>query len=144
MPPKKELRKIKLMILGGQATPSPPVGPALGQHGVNIGEFCKDFNGKTQNQAGTILPVEVTVYADRTFTYIIKIPPVSELLKKAANIIKGSGTPAREQVGSVTMAQVREIAQKKLSDLNTESVESAVRTVLGTAKSMGIDIVGGA
>ena len=142
MPPKKELRKIKLMIPGGQASPSPPVGPALGQHGVNIGEFVKDFNSKTQKESGTILPVEVTVYSDRSFTYVVKVPPVSELLKKAANIIKGSALPVREKVGTVTMAQVRDIAQRKLPDLNTDSVESAMRTVAGTAKSMGITVEG--
>lgn len=140
MAPKKEMRRIKLMITGGQATPSPPVGPALGQHGVNIGEFCKDFNSKTQSQAGTILPVVISVYTDRSFSYIIRIPPVSELLKKAANVIKGSQSPAKEKVGTVTQAQVREIAEKKLPDLNTANLESAVRMVAGTARSMGIEV----
>jgi len=133
--------KIKLQVPAGKANPAPPVGPALGQHGVNIMEFCKQFNAKTQKMGETIVPVIITVYADRSFTFITKTPPAAELLKKAAGIIKGSGTPNKEKVGKVTRAQIKEIAQTKLPDLNATTVESAMRMIEGSAKSMGLDIV---
>ncbi len=138
---KKIVGMVKLQIPGGQANPSPPVGPALGQHGVNIMEFCKSFNAQTKNQEGTIIPVVITIFADRSFSFIMKTPPAAVLLKKAAGIVKGSGVPNRTKVGQVTRAQVREIAQTKLPDLNTTTLESAIRTVEGTARSMGIEIV---
>jgi large subunit ribosomal protein L11 len=138
---KKIVAMIKLQIQGGQATPSPPVGPALGQHGVNIMEFCKAFNAQTKGQEGTIIPVVITVYADRSFSFITKTPPASILLKKAAQIAKGSGEPNREKVGSVTIEQVREIAQLKMPDLNAYDIEGAIRIIEGTAKSMGIEII---
>ncbi|MCZ7584592.1 MAG: 50S ribosomal protein L11 [Deltaproteobacteria bacterium] len=138
---KKVVGQIKLQVPAGKATPSPPVGPALGQHGVNIMEFCKQFNAQTANQEGMIIPVIITVYADRSFTFIRKSPPAAVLLKKAANIAKGSGVPNREKVGRVTMAQVREIAQVKMADLNTENVDQAARIVAGTARSMGLDVI---
>ncbi len=131
---------VKLQIPAGQANPAPPVGPALGQHGVNIPEFCKQFNAKTQNQEGLIIPVVITVYHDRSFTFVTKTPPAAVLLKKAAGLAKGSGVPNRTKVGKVTEAQVREIAQKKMTDLNAASVEAAERMVRGTARSMGIEI----
>ncbi len=137
---KKVIGFIKLQLPGGQATPAPPVGPALGQHGLNIMDFCKAFNARTQKQAGIIIPVEITVYADRTYSFITKTPPVSFLLKQAAGIPKGSGIPNREKVGTVTTAQVEEIAKTKLPDLNTDSLDAAMRTVLGTARSMGIEV----
>lgn len=140
---KKVVAMVKLQIQAGQANPSPPVGPALGQHGVNIMEFCKAFNAQTKNMEGTIIPVVITIYADRSFSFITKTPPAAVLLKKAAGIIKGSGEPNRNKVGQVTRAQVKEIAQTKLPDLNTTSLESAVRTVEGAARSMGIEIVEG-
>jgi large subunit ribosomal protein L11 len=140
---KKVIGMVKLQIPGGQANPSPPVGPALGQHGVNIMEFCKAFNAQTKNQEGTIIPVLITIYADRSFSFITKTPPAAVLLKKAAGIIKGSGVPNRNKVGQVTRAQVREIAQQKLPDLNAASLEAAMLTVEGTARSMGIDVVEG-
>jgi len=140
---KKVVGMVKLQIPAGQANPSPPVGPALGQHGVNIMEFCKAFNALTKNMEGTIIPVVITIYADRSFSFITKTPPAAVLLKKAAGIIKGSGEPNRNKVGQVTRAQVKEIAQTKLPDLNTTSLESAVRTVEGAARSMGIEIVEG-
>jgi large subunit ribosomal protein L11 len=138
---KKVIGMIKLQIPAGQATPSPPVGPALGQHGVNIMEFCKAFNAKTQGQEGMIIPAVVTVYADRSFTFVTKTPPASVLLKKAAQIAKGSGQPNREKVGRVTRSQIREIAETKLPDLNTDDLDKAVAIVMGTARSMGIEIV---
>ncbi len=138
---KKIIGMVKLQIPGGQANPSPPVGPALGQHGVNIMEFCKSFNAQTKNQEGTIIPVVITIFADRSFSFITKTPPAAVLLKKAAGIVKGSGVPNRTKVGQVTRAQVREIAQTKLPDLNTTTLESAIQTVEGTARSMGIDII---
>lgn len=138
---KPVLAKIKLQCPGGQATPAPPVGPALGQHGVNIGEFVRKFNDKTKDAAGIIIPVEITVYRDRSFDFITKSPPASVLLKKAAGIAKGSGVPNKEKVAKVTRAQVREIAKTKMKDLNSASVETAERVVAGTARSMGIDIV---
>ena len=140
---KKIVGMVKLQIPAGQANPSPPVGPALGQHGVNIMEFCKAFNAQTKNQEGTIIPVVITIYADRSFSFLTKTPPAAVLLKKAAGIIKGSGEPNRTKVGQVTRAQVKEIAQTKLPDLNTTRLESAVRTVEGAARSMGIEIIEG-
>ncbi len=138
---KKVIGMVKLQIPGGQANPSPPVGPALGQHGVNIMEFCKSFNAQTKNQEGTIIPVVITIFADRSFSFITKTPPAAVLLKKAAGIVKGSGVPNRTKVGQVSRAQVREIAQTKLPDLNTTTLEAAIQTVEGTARSMGIDII---
>lgn len=140
---KKIISMVKLQIPGGQANPSPPVGPALGQHGVNIMEFCKAFNAQTKNQEGTIIPVVITIYADRSFSFITKTPPAAVLLKKAAGIVKGSGEPNRTKVGQVTRTQVKEIAQTKLPDLNAASLEAAVLTIEGTARSMGIDIMEG-
>ena len=137
-PKKKVLTNIKLQIPGGNATPAPPVGPALGQHGVNIMEFCKAFNAKTQKQAGVIIPVVLTVYADRSFTFITKTPPAAVLLKPAAGLAKASGEPNKNQVGKVTMAQVEEIAKTKMPDLNASSLETAVLMIRGTARSMGI------
>lgn len=135
----KEVRaKIKLQINAGQATPAPPVGPALGQHGVNIGQFVKEYNDRTRDQMGTVVPVEITIYKDRTFSFITKTPPASVLLKKAAAIAKGSGTPNTEKVGTVTRDQIREIAALKLKDLNTNDVEAAAHMIEGTARSMGI------
>ena len=139
---KKEIGFIKLQIPAGKANPAPPVGPALGQHGVNIMEFCKTFNAKTQEQMGKIIPVEITVYSDRTFTFITKTPPAPSLILEAAGIDKGSGEPNREKVGSITSAQVREIAKIKMPDLNASDVDSAMRMVAGTARSMGIVVEG--
>jgi large subunit ribosomal protein L11 len=141
-PKKRILTQIKLQIAGGNATPAPPVGPALGQHGVNIMEFCKAFNAKTQSQAGTIIPVVLTVYADRSFTFITKTPPAAVLLKQAAGLAKGSGEPNRNKVGKVTSAQVRQIAETKMPDLNASSIEMAMLMIEGTARSMGIEIEG--
>lgn len=137
---KKIVGLVKLQIPAGNATPAPPVGPALGQAGVNIMEFCKTFNARTQKDAGLIIPVIITVYADKSFTFITKTPPASVLLKKAAGIEKGSGEPNRVKVGRVTKNQVREIAQMKVQDLNANSVEAAMQIVAGTARSMGIEI----
>ena len=137
---KKVVGQIKLQIPAGQANPSPPVGPALGQHGVNIMEFCKAFNAKTQEQAGLIIPVVITVYADRSFTFITKTPPAAVLLLRAAKLQKGSGVPNKDKVGKVTKDQVLEIARLKMPDLNAFSEEAAVRTIEGTARSMGIEI----
>jgi large subunit ribosomal protein L11 len=141
---KKVTGLIKLQVPAGKANPSPPVGPALGQHGVNIMEFCKSFNAKTQAQAkdDLIIPVVITVYNDRSFTFITKTPPAAILLKKAAGIEKGSGEPNKNKVGKVTKKQVREIAQLKLPDLNTTNLDSAIRTIEGAARSMGLEIVG--
>jgi large subunit ribosomal protein L11 len=133
---------IKLHIPAGNATPAPPVGPALGQHGLNIMEFCRAYNAKTESQAGLIIPVVITVYADKTFTFITKTPPAAVLLKKAASVAKGSGEPNRNKVGKVTMAQVRDIAEQKMVDLNAKDVDGAVKMVLGTARSMGIELEG--
>ncbi len=138
---KKVVGEIKLQIPAGQANPSPPVGPALGQRGVNIMEFCKAFNAATQSQPGMIIPVVVKVYADRSFTFITKTPPASVLLKKAAGIEKGSKEPGKEKVGKVTRAQIREIGQLKMSDLTARSLEAAEKTVEGTARSLGLEIV---
>ncbi len=137
---KKEIAKIKLQIPAGAANPSPPVGPALGQHGLNIMEFCKAFNAKTQDEKGMIIPVVITAYSDRSFSFITKTPPASVLLAKAAKLQKGSGEPNRNKVGSVSMAQVEEIATLKMPDLNAASLEGAVKSILGTARSMGIDV----
>jgi large subunit ribosomal protein L11 len=139
---KKVVAEVKLQIPAGAANPSPPVGPALGQRGVNIMEFCKQFNAQTQAQQGLIIPVIITVYADRSFTFITKTPPASVLLKKAAKIEKGSGVPHKNKVGSVTKQQIKEIAQLKTPDLTAGSLEAAMRTVEGTARSMGITIEG--
>ncbi|MBI3541380.1 MAG: 50S ribosomal protein L11 [Deltaproteobacteria bacterium] len=140
-PPKKVQAQIKLQVPAGQANPAPPIGPALGQHGVNIMEFCKQFNAKTQKlEQGLVIPVVITVYADRSFTFIMKTPPVSILIKKMANLAKGSAVPNRDKVGSLTKAQVTEIAKTKLPDLNVNNLEAAIRTVEGTARSMGVDI----
>ncbi|MEW6109906.1 MAG: 50S ribosomal protein L11 [Nitrospirota bacterium] len=141
MAKKAVIAQVKLQISAGKATPAPPVGPALGPHGVNIMEFCKAFNAQTQALGDTIIPVVMTVYADRSFTFITKTPPASELLKKAAGIIKGSSTPNKDKVGKVTSTQVREIAQTKLSDLNAYSLDEAVRIIAGTARSMGVEVV---
>ena len=139
---KKITGYIKLQIPAGQATPAPPVGPALGQHGVNIMEFCKTFNARTQGQQGLIIPVVITVFSDRTFTFITKTPPAAVLLLRAAGIQKGSGVPNKNKVGKVTRAQVEEIAKTKMPDLNAASLEAAIRTVEGTARSMGLEIQG--
>jgi large subunit ribosomal protein L11 len=133
--------KIKLQVPAGKANPAPPVGPALGQHGVNIMEFCKQFNARTQKMGETIVPVIISVYSDRSFTFITKTPPAAELLKKAAGIVKGSGVPNKDKVGKVTKAQIREIAQTKLPDLNAATVESAMRMIEGSAKSMGLEVI---
>ena len=138
---KQMVAKVKLQVPAGQATPSPPVGPSLGQHGVNIMEFCKAFNAQTQGQAGMITPVVVTVYSDRSFSFITKSPPASALLKQAAGIVKGSGTPNREKIGKVTTEQMRQIAETKMVDLNATTVEAAMRIIAGTARSMGLEIV---
>ncbi len=143
-PPKKINGYVKLQIEAGKATPAPPVGPALGQAQVNIMEFCKQFNAKTQNKemAGLIIPVVITVYGDRSFSFITKTPPAAVLLKKAAGIAKGSGTPNKEKIGKVTEKQLREIATQKMPDLNAASVEAAIKSIKGTARSMGIEVVG--
>jgi large subunit ribosomal protein L11 len=137
---KKELAKIKLHLPAGKANPSPPVGPALSQHGVNIMDFCKAFNAQTQGQEGMTIPVVITVYKDRSFSYIMKTPPAAVLLKKAAGIVKGAGTAGRETVGSVTKKQVEEIATQKMEDLNANDLEGAVKIVEGTARSMGLEV----
>jgi len=138
---KKVIGSIKLQVPAGAANPSPPVGPALGQHGVNIMEFCKTFNARTQGQQGMIIPVVITVYQDRSFTFITKTPPASILLKKAAGIEKASATPGKEKLGKVTKKQVREIAELKLADLNTNDIDAAMKVIEGTARSMGMTVV---
>jgi len=138
---KKVIEVLKLQIPAGKANPSPPVGPALGQRGINIMEFCKAFNEKTKDMIGYTIPVEITVYNDRSFTFITKQPPVTDFLKKAAGITKGSSNPLKDKVGKITKAQLREIAEKKMPDLNTNDIEAAMRTIAGSAKSMGIEIV---
>ena len=138
---KKAIATIKLQVKGGQANPSPPVGPALGQHGVNIMEFCKAFNARTQNQEGVVVPVVITVYADKSFSFVTKTPPASVLLKQAANIAKGSADPLREKVATVTKDQVEEIARQKYQDLSAVDMAGAIKIVAGTARSMGINIV---
>ncbi|NLJ72791.1 MAG: 50S ribosomal protein L11 [Syntrophomonadaceae bacterium] len=138
---KRVMGKISLQIPAGKATPAPPVGPALGQYGVNIMGFCKDYNAKTANQAGFIVPVEITVYEDRSFSFELKSPPASDLLKKAINIDKGSGVPNKDKVGQVTRAKLVEIAEMKKQDLNAADVDAAIRMIEGTARSMGIEVV---
>jgi large subunit ribosomal protein L11 len=137
---KKIVAVVKLQIPAGKATPAPPVGPALGQHGVNIMEFCKTYNERTARQAGTIVPVEITIYADRTFTFVTKTPPASVLLKKAAGIETASGEPNKKKVGKVSRQQIREIAETKMPDLNARDIEAAMRMIEGTARSMGIEV----
>ena len=139
---KKVIAIIKLQCPAGQANPSPPVGPALGQHGLNIMEFCKAFNARTQDQAGLIIPAVITVYADRTFTFDLKTPPAAVLLKRAARVDKGSGEPNREKVGSVARAQLQEIAEIKMPDLNANDINAAMKIVAGTARSMGLEVEG--
>ena len=138
---KKVMANVKLQIPGGEAKPSPPVGPALGQHGVNIMEFCKAFNAQTQNQPGVIIPVQITIYQDRSFSFVLKTPPASYLLKKAARIEKGSKEPNRDKVAKLTRAQIEEIAKFKMPDLNAKDLEGAVRIISGSARSLGIEIV---
>lgn len=138
---KKVMTLIKMQVPGGQANPAPPVGPALGQHGVNIMDFCKAFNAETQQDNGTIIPVEITVYEDRSFTFITKTPPASVLIKQAINLQKGSGVPHLEKVGTITEAQVREIAEKKMRDLTANDVDAAIKIIAGTARSMGVEVV---
>ena len=143
MPPKKKLAAIiKLQIQAGAANPAPPVGPALGQHGVNIMEFCRQYNAATESQRGQIIPVEISVYEDRSFTFVTKTPPAAQLLKKAAGVDKGSGEPHVNKVGTVTMDQVREIAKTKMEDLNAKDVDNAAKIIAGTARSMGITVEG--
>jgi|SRR4051812_28484173 large subunit ribosomal protein L11 len=137
---KKVLTQIKLQVPGGAANPAPPVGPALGQHGVNIMEFCKAFNAQTQNENGTIIPVVITVFEDRSFTFITKTPPAAVLIKQAIGIEKGSGEPNRTKVGTITRAQVREIAERKMADLNANDVDQAAKIIEGTARSMGVTV----
>ena len=139
---KKVLTKIKLQIPAGQASPAPPVGPALGQHGVNIMEFCKAYNSQTEGQRGSVIPVEITVYEDRSFTFVTKTPPAAELIKKAAGVPKGSGEPHKTKVGRLTAEQVRQIAQAKMEDLNANDVDQAAKIIAGTARSMGITVEG--
>jgi len=137
---KKVRAVVKLAIMAGKANPAPPVGPALGQHGINIMAFCKEYNEKTAAQAGTIVPAEITVFEDRSFTFVLKTPPASDLLKKAAGIEKGAKSPKKEHVGTITGQQLREIAQVKLKDLNAYDVDAAMKMIAGTAKNMGIDV----
>jgi large subunit ribosomal protein L11 len=137
---KKILAKVKLQIPAGQANPAPPVGPALGQHGLNIAQFCQAFNEKTKAKMGDITPVEITIYEDRTYTFILKTPPAAELIKKAAKIPKGSGKPLTEKVGSITKAQLKEIAEIKMPDLNAHDIDAAMRIIAGTARQMGVEI----
>ncbi len=137
---KKVVATVKLQIPAGSATPAPPVGPALGQHGVNIMEFCKAFNAETKNLAGLVVPAVITIYNDRTFSYVLKSPPASILLKQAAGIAKGSPVPNREKVGKVTRAQLKDIAQRKIKDLNSETIDQAMKVIEGTARSMGITV----
>ena len=138
---KKVAGLIKLQVKGGQANPAPPIGPALGAKGVNIMEFCKQFNAKTQKEAGRVIPVEITVYSDRSFTFIMKTPPAAELIKEKAGLKKGSGEPNKTKVGKISSAQIREIAEYKLKDLNAFDVEAAMNTIAGTARSMGVEVV---
>ncbi|MCA0436710.1 MAG: 50S ribosomal protein L11 [Austwickia sp.] len=143
MPPKKKVSGyIKLQIQAGAATPAPPVGPALGQHGVNIMEFVKAYNAATENQRGNVIPVEITVYEDRSFTFVLKTPPAAEMIKKAAGVPKGSGEPHKTKVATLTQDQVREIAQQKMVDLNANDVEAAMKIIAGTARSMGVTVQG--
>ena len=140
MAPKKVMAVVKLQIKAGQATPAPPVGTALGQHGVNIMEFCRQYNEATQSQAGQVIPAELTIYEDRSFTFVTKQPPASELIKMAAGVPKGSATPNKVKVAKITESQVREIAEKKMADLNANDVEHAMRIIAGTARSMGVEV----
>lgn len=142
MPPKKVRAIIKVQIPAGQATPAPPVGPALGQHGVNIMQFVKEYNARTASLAGNVVPAEITVFEDRSFTFVVKSPPASDLLRKAAKVEKGSGDPLKEKVGAVTRQQVQDIAKMKLKDLNANDLDAATRIVEGTARSMGIEVKG--
>ena len=139
---RKVLTTIKLQAVGGQASPAPPVGPALGQHGINIMEFCKAFNAQTQQDMGTVIPVEITVYEDRSFTFVTKSPPAAVLIKQALNLEKGSGEPNREKVGQISQRQLEEIAQRKMTDLTDHDVGQAAKIIAGTARSMGVDVVG--
>ena len=139
---KKVLTTIKLQALGGAASPAPPVGPALGQHGINILEFCKAFNAQTQQDAGTVIPVVITVYEDRSFTFVTKTPPAADLIRKAIGLEKGSAEPHRNKVGRITQAQLREIAATKLADLNANDIDAAAKIIAGTARSMGVEVVG--
>ncbi len=139
---KKITGYVKLQVAAGKANPSPPVGPALGQHGLNIMQFCKEFNARTQEQAGMLIPVVITVYADRSFTFVTKTPPASDLIKKKANIKSGSGVPNRNKVAKLTKAQVQEIAEIKMPDLYAADIEAAIRTISGTCRSMGVDVIG--
>ena len=138
---KKVAGLIKLQVKGGQANPAPPIGPALGAKGVNIMEFCKQFNAKTQKEAGRVIPVEITVYSDRSFTFIMKTPPAAELIKEKAGLKKGSGEPNKNKVGKISSAQIREIAEYKMKDLNAFNVEAAMQSIAGTARSMGVEVV---
>jgi len=140
---KKVIALVKLQLQAGQATPSPPVGPALGQHGVNIMEFCKAFNERTKSQEGTVIPALITIFSDRTFTFVTKTPPASFLIKKAAKLAKGSQTPKKETVGSITSSSVREIAQLKMVDLNAKDIEGAIKIIEGSVRSMGLEVVEG-
>jgi len=139
---KEVMGQVKLQVPAGKANPAPPIGPALGPYGINIMDFCKAFNAQTQQLGDTIIPALITIYKDRTFTFILKTPPASELIKKAAGIVKGSGAPNKDKVGKLTMDQVREIAKTKLPDLNAFDIDKAVKTIMGTARSMGIEVVG--
>ena len=138
---KRVLTTIKLQAMGGAASPAPPVGPALGQHGINIMEFCKAFNAQTQGDAGTVIPVVITVYEDRSFTFVTKTPPAAILIKQAAGVEKGSGEPNRAKVGTISQDQIRQIAERKMPDLNAEDVDAASRIIAGTARSMGVEVV---
>jgi large subunit ribosomal protein L11 len=140
MAKKEVVAQVKLVIPAGKANPAPPVGPALGPHGINIMEFCKQFNAQTQSMGDTLIPAVLNIYNDRSFTFVLKTPPASELIKKAAGIVKGSGVPNKDKVGALTNAQVEEIAKTKLPDLNTTSLESATKIIKGTARSMGVEI----
>ena len=137
---KKVLTTIKLQAMGGQASPAPPVGPALGQHGINIMEFCKAFNAQTQQDTGTVIPVEITVFEDRSFTFVTKTPPAAVLIKQAISLARGSGAPHRHKVGRISQSQLREIAEKKLPDLNAHDVDQATKIIAGTARSMGVEV----
>jgi large subunit ribosomal protein L11 len=139
---KKVLTTIKLQAVGGQASPAPPVGPALGQHGINIMEFCKAFNAQTQQDTGTVIPVEITVFEDRSFTFVTKSPPAAVLIKQAIGLDKGSGEPNRNKVSTITRAQLEQIAEKKKDDLNANDIDAAVKIVAGTARSMGVEVTG--
>jgi len=140
---KKVVAMVKLQLQAGQATPSPPVGPALGQHGVNIMEFCKAFNERTKSQEGTVIPALITIYSDRTFTFVTKTPPATFLIKKAAKLAKGANNPKKETVGTITKSQIKEIAQLKMQDLNAKDLENAMKIIEGTTRSMGIEVVEG-